>query len=588
MWYSSIANGKKSFSRKGSLNDNKAKRSDDDDDLAMEKRSSCQENLHQYLLNSTLHGLRYVGERQISPFERAFFMLSFIFVVLLSAYFITNVYEKWNASPVIIAQNAYATSISEFPFPAVTICNLNQVKKSKIEYVQKGTIESMLVRSICQLSDDGEEAADYQGKWSTFRGFLINVSQPCSEMLMECKFATETQVCMELFNTVLTDDGLCCTFNSVHPMFLLQHYNATDEFDSVSNTGNFTAVEWTPEDSWKNGSRATTYPRAAAGPGSHMGLSVILEAGLEDYYCSSGNSAGFKILLHNPTETPKISDFGFSIALGQETRVVITPRLSDASPLIRSVHTEQRQCIFANEANLTYYRTYSRKNCEMECEARIVEEKCGCVQFYMPRMKEDTDICSQKDYKCSEKFSIISELGINQTYSCNCLPGCFEISYKPSVYISELGNGSYLTADKALMSKHVQRKSVAVVHIYYEESYFRSFTKEELIGFTEFLSNTGGLLGLFMGFSVVSIIEIIYFVSLRPYCASRRNRNKNDRNIKIVQPSRKVWFVDEDRGKLDQLKPTKNAWDATLDSGGTTDRRYPSKSDSVGYYPYRD
>lgn len=99
----------------------------------------------------------------------------------------------------------------------------------------------------------------------------------------------------------------------------------------------------------------------------------------------------------------------------------------------------------------------------MECEARIVEEKCGCVQFYMPRVKEETDICSQKDFRCSEKFSIISELGTNDSYSCNCLPGCFEISYKPSVYISELGNGSYLMADKTLMSKDVQRWAVSVV-----------------------------------------------------------------------------------------------------------------------------
>lgn len=70
MWYSSITNGRKSFSRKGSNDDIKAKRSDDDDDFAMGERSTCQENLHQYLLNSTLHGLRYVGERHISPFER--------------------------------------------------------------------------------------------------------------------------------------------------------------------------------------------------------------------------------------------------------------------------------------------------------------------------------------------------------------------------------------------------------------------------------------------------------------------------------------------------------------------------------------
>lgn len=28
----------------------------------------------------------------------------------------------------------------------------------------------------------------------------------------------------------------------------------------------------------------------------------------------------------------------------------------------------------------------------------------------------------------------------------------------------------------------------------------------------------GGLLGLFMGFSVISVVELFYFVSLRPYC----------------------------------------------------------------------
>lgn len=36
------------------------------------------------------------------------------------------------------------------------------------------------------------------------------------------------------------------------------------------------------------------------GSGSHLGLYVILNGDVTDYYCSSTNSAGFKILLHNP------------------------------------------------------------------------------------------------------------------------------------------------------------------------------------------------------------------------------------------------------------------------------------------------
>lgn len=33
-------------------------------------------------------------------------------------------------------------------------------------------------------------------------------------------------------------------------------------------------------------------------------------------------------------------------------------------------------------------------------------------------------------------------------------------------------------------------------------------------------------MSLFMGFSVISIIEIIYFITLRPYCAHRRSKEE--------------------------------------------------------------
>lgn len=32
--------------------------------------TTCRESFHQYLLSSTLHGLRYVGDRSLSFFER--------------------------------------------------------------------------------------------------------------------------------------------------------------------------------------------------------------------------------------------------------------------------------------------------------------------------------------------------------------------------------------------------------------------------------------------------------------------------------------------------------------------------------------
>lgn len=106
-----------------------------------------------------------------------------------------------------------------------------------------------------------------------------------------------------------------------------------------------------------------------------MGLTVVLNVDRDEYHCSTTDSEGFKVifscskfvfiktldsdtqvLLHSPTETPQIQNFGFSITPGYESRVVVTPSISNANFKIRSVPQSQRNCIFASEGNLAYFR----------------------------------------------------------------------------------------------------------------------------------------------------------------------------------------------------------------------------------------
>lgn len=54
--------------------------------------------------------------------------------------------------------------------------------------------------------------------------------------------------------------------------------------------------------------------------------------------------------------------------------------------------------------------------------------------------------------------------------------------------------------------------------ISFKEMQFITSERNELYGSTDFLANCGGLLGLFTGFSFLSTIEIIYFLSLRLFC----------------------------------------------------------------------
>lgn len=76
----------------------------------------------------------------------------------------------------------------------------------------------------------------------------------------------------------------------------------------------------------------------------------------------------------------------------------------------------------------------------MECESRLVSSVCGCVLYYMPRVDENTTICSRDDIECSKELKRTIQMGLNQTFRCDCLPGCFEISYRSEVTTTRLGN----------------------------------------------------------------------------------------------------------------------------------------------------
>lgn len=53
------------------------------------------------------------------------------------------------------------------------------------------------------------------------------------------------------------------------------------------------------------------------------------------------------------------------------------------------------------------------------------------------------------------------------------------------------------------------------VTIFFKDDDFIFSKRSELYSFTDFIANFGGILGLFLGVSILSIVEIIYFMAFR-------------------------------------------------------------------------
>lgn len=79
----------------------------------------------------------------------------------------------------------------------------------------------------------------------------------------------------------------------------------------------------------------------------------------------------------------------------------------------------------------------------MECESRLLIEVCGCILYYMPPVDENTTICSPANFECYGQIKLAIELAKNDTYQCNCLPGCFETNYRADISTVKLGTDGF-------------------------------------------------------------------------------------------------------------------------------------------------
>lgn len=77
------------------------------------------------------------------------------------------------------------------------------------------------------------------------------------------------------------------------------------------------------------------------------------------------------------------------------------------------------------------------------------------------------------------------------------------------------------------------RMQPARLSIFFKEHQFITSRRSELYGQTDFLANCGGLLGLFLGVSVLSIIEVIYYFTLRLACSLRLRRNRQRKSMRL-------------------------------------------------------
>ncbi|KAI8041769.1 hypothetical protein M5D96_006038, partial [Drosophila gunungcola] len=94
-----------------------------------------------FLRNTSMDVLKYViSDSNLPWWTKLYFTIIFALVVLVAVNLAVGIYNKWDSTPVIIGISSTMTPINQIPFPAITVCNMNQAKKSKVQHLKPGSL----------------------------------------------------------------------------------------------------------------------------------------------------------------------------------------------------------------------------------------------------------------------------------------------------------------------------------------------------------------------------------------------------------------------------------------------------------------
>ena len=298
--------------------------------------------------------------------------------------------------------------------------------------------------------------------------------------------------------------------------------------------------------------------------GRSRGLMVTLNARSDSMprYSYLSDFKGFRVLLSTPGEFPLLQQKGFVVPLGHHTLVAMTPTILDSDSSLYDVAQENRNCLFSDENEFMIdFEKYSQSNCFLECSLEQTHKNMmlynnqSCTMWYLPFLYNDS-ICTTDN---RDKFRHYFESVNSNEFCQHCLPDCSSVVYKhfitsekirpcdeknfgvspfcqyfdfqhslsPSHWIhlaiAELGAEKFqnylnMSARRNYGDPYLWRQTaydaytddIAVVSFFFPNQRSLKILTQASQTWTTYFAAVGGLSGLLIGFSLITVYEIIW------------------------------------------------------------------------------
>ncbi|XP_071506090.1 epithelial sodium channel subunit beta-like [Diadema antillarum] len=248
--------------------------------------------------------------------------------------------------------------------------------------------------------------------------------------------------------------------------------------------------------------------------GSQYGLHLTLFVDEPEYVGVLSPEVGVVVSINHPSIFPFPEDDGILVSTGQVASIGLK------RTHITRLPEPYGDCV---KGGKNYYAPdiydFSQRSCFKMCLEREMLKQCKCVTDILVNGKVCSPI-NKKQKKC--RTDVFKEY-IRNTLGCECQNPCDENVYNARISTARWPSKRYeehlytrLKAENGSATfssfKDQASKNLVRVKIYYEELNFERVVETPLNTVASLFGNIGGLMGLYVGMSVISIGEIFVLV----------------------------------------------------------------------------
>ncbi|KAL7636898.1 UNVERIFIED_CONTAM: hypothetical protein RMT77_012656 [Armadillidium vulgare] len=300
-----------------------------------------------------------------------------------------------------------------------------------------------------------------------------------------------------------------------------------------------------------------------AGPKSGLKLTLNIKAA----YALSLFSAerGVKVIIHSPKTIPFPEEEGFNVQPDASTNIQLKVKK------YKRVTPPHGKC---RNKRIDSKYSYTQMLCKKICLEKYIQEECQCKLGMSPaydQFPNNTNLTSCSGDKVKDNFC----LGIAQfkfthrLLDCDCPIKCDEDEYDVMTSSSH-ADINYFKIIQNIKKENAgdydcswSTNSTVRFRVYLQNLKYELIKESPSYSFDTLISNLGGNLGLFVGMSIVSMVELVVFIiDLTSQSLKRKEKVQQQKNQENRGKWTPVYVISQSAFKdmMESQNKVKTAW----------------------------